>query len=212
MKKPVIVEVLGYDRKLGATRVRARCACGIVFATVRNHVKSGHTRSCGCLSMDARQSPPPPSVRGARWVPLTRGEFALVDVRDFARVNAKRWWFKPPTATCKSGYAVSATRPRVSMHRFVLRGGAGELDHVDLDGLNNRRRNLRVATVTQNKANTARRIDNTSGHKGVVRFRGRWRAQIGNGVHLGVFDTFEAAVVAREAAARQRYGAFAREA
>jgi hypothetical protein len=90
-----------------------------------------------------------------------------------------------------------------------------ETDHRDCDGLDNRWPNLREATSTQNKANTRRRRDNTSGFKGVTfnkRDR-RFQARIKAGDrerHLGCFDTAEEAYAAYCAAAKEHFGEFAR--
>lgn len=93
----------------------------------------------------------------------------------------------------------------------------GEIDHIDGDRKNNRIANLRVATSSQNKANTSLRITNTSGFKGVRwhRQRRRWEARItvsGREISLGLFDEREAAHAAYLAAAHSYFGSFARAA
>ena len=82
---------------------------------------------------------------------------------------------------------------------------AREIDHINRVRSDNRFANLRQATSTQNKHNTTDRVTNTSGHRGVTwhKHRQKWQAQISvAGVHryLGLFDTVEEAVRAREAA------------
>lgn len=85
------------------------------------------------------------------------------------------------------------------------------VDHIDTDKKNNRWSNLRAATLSENMANTRRR----NGVKG-VRFRnGRYHAHVtigGKQVHLGTFDTAEAASAAYAIAARQAFGEYARAA
>ena len=88
-----------------------------------------------------------------------------------------------------------------------------DVDHVDGDGLNNRWRNLREATVSQNLANARRRKDNTSGYKGVFRYPMGFRARIyvgGKTLHLGCRATAEEAHALYVAAARRHFGEFAR--
>jgi hypothetical protein len=90
-----------------------------------------------------------------------------------------------------------------------------EIDHRDGDGLNNRWANLRVATSAQNKRNSRRQCNNTSGFKGVSvnKCGDRFRAQIGvrgRNKHIGYFDTAEAAHAAYVAAAEKHFGEFAR--
>ena len=104
-----------------------------------------------------RVSPP-----GTRIVELTRGHVAIVDVADFERVSAFRW-----TATNNPGpgpnpkwYAVRSDRgERVYLHRFILEyAGKRVVDHIDGNGLNNSRSNLRVVS---HKANMRNRRDST---------------------------------------------------
>jgi hypothetical protein len=87
-----------------------------------------------------------------------------------------------------------------------------EIDHKDRRRNNTRWANLRPATAQQQRFNTSLRTDNTSGHKGVTRFRNGWRARIYVGrkeAHLGVFPTHQAAVDAYRTAAQKHYGEYA---
>jgi hypothetical protein len=88
---------------------------------------------------------------------------------------------------------------------------ASGIDHRNLDRADNRIDNLREATNSQNFGNTKKRVNNTSGYKGVYfdRRTGKWRAEIAN-VKLGRFLTKEAAAAAYEDAAKIRFGSFAR--
>jgi hypothetical protein len=95
------------------------------------------------------------------------------------------------------------------------RWGRPMIDHRDGDPTNNRWSNLRRATASQNGANRGRPRDNSSGYKGVSQSRrsGRWEAYITKKrrrMHLGTFDTPEAAHAAYVAAARRLFGEFAR--
>lgn len=109
------------------------------------------------------------------------------------------------------------------LHSLVLERMIGrslvkgeECDHiVNTNTLDNRRSNLRLATSSQNSANTARHCDNKSGYKGVYfeQKTGRWKAQIcirGKQTHLGRFDTPEHAHEAYKQAASEVFGEFAR--
>jgi len=103
------------------------------------------------------------------------------------------------------------------MHREVLslpRGNGLYVDHINGDGLDNRKCNLRVANHSQNHMNERLRCDNKSGFKGVTRItRGGWQATItaaGKTLYLGSFATPEAAYEARCAAAARYHGEFSR--
>ena len=92
---------------------------------------------------------------------------------------------------------------------------AGEIDHINGDGTDNRIANLRVATASENSLNSKRRIDNKSGFRGITwsKRSEKWLVHIGHGgkvLHLGLFDTIEEAKAVREEAAKRLHGAFAR--
>ena len=90
-----------------------------------------------------------------------------------------------------------------------------EVDHRDCIKSNDRWDNLRLATTSQNGANTHKRRNNTSGYKGVTwaRRQKKWQAQIavrGKHLYLGQFDSAKAAADAYATAASQYHGEFAR--
>jgi len=87
-----------------------------------------------------------------------------------------------------------------------------EIDHRDSNGLNNRWRNLRRATRSQQLYNSRLRSDNTTGVKGVSynAHRNRYEVMLG-GRHLGRFKTLADAKFVRERAARRAHGEFYRE-
>lgn len=153
---------------------------------------------------------------GPRRIPLSSGQFALVDPIDFRRVMKFKWSYSK-SAQDEQGYACTwAGGKKIYLHRFITDAPKGmEVDHEDGDRLNNCRGNLRVATRKQNAANASRwRRPKHSRFKGVSRDRGgRWFAQImkdGKNNHLGVFDSEEQAARAYDAAARELFGDFAR--
>lgn len=89
------------------------------------------------------------------------------------------------------------------------------VDHINGDTLDDRRENLRLATNSQNQHNAKRRIDNSSGYKGVAfhKLSGKWSASIcyqGKQKHLGLFATPEAAYEARCKKALELHGDYAR--
>lgn len=107
-------------------------------------------------------------------------------------------------------------------HRVIWLWVTGEwptsnIDHDDTDKTNNRWKNLRVATQSQNIGNSKHRINNTSGYKGVFFCEGNktnpWRAVIsahGQTHHLGYFSDQMLAVAAYDHAAIRLFGEFAR--
>lgn len=88
------------------------------------------------------------------------------------------------------------------------------IDHKDRNGQNNRWSNLRLASHSQNIANSRRRRDNTSGIRGVYSFQGKWMVIItheGVRYYLGLFKKKRDAAQARRAAAQKLYGQFCNE-
>lgn len=106
------------------------------------------------------------------------------------------------------------------MHRVILGRVLGRellrselVDHIDRDGLNNTRENLRLATRSQNNANRGVGKNNKLGVKGVFKDRNKFAAQIttnGNRKYLGAFNTIEEAHAAYVEAAKKHHGDFAR--
>lgn len=89
------------------------------------------------------------------------------------------------------------------------------VDHRNLDRKDNRWRNLRLATHSQNHANAGLIASNSSGHKGVSKNKrlGKWHACImvdKRRFHLGFFSDIAAAAAAYERAAVKHFGEFAR--
>lgn len=153
-----------------------------------------------------------------KQIPLTQGYVALVDDKDFKRINRFKWyaWKHRDTFYALRGDTdVRGKRIIIYMHRAVLNCAKGEqADHRDGNGLNNRRKNLRLATNTQNRCNSKRRVDNRSGFKGVeILSNGRFRARIkisGKEHALGCFSTAQEAHMAYCRAATELHGEFAR--
>ena len=143
-------------------------------------------------------------------VPLTLGQFAIVDAADEELVRGFRW-----RTACSRGICYARTgkaNAQIWMHRLILglpQGKVPEVDHINGDGLDNRRQNLRIASRIENAANTGPRRHNRSGFKGVYANRNGWVATFG-GQYLGFFDTAEEAALAYDTAARNARGEFAK--
>lgn len=109
----------------------------------------------------------------------------------------------------------------ILMHRVILSRKLGRplntneiVDHINNNGLDNRRVNLRVATPAQIRMNVRRSTKNKLGFKGVKKRGNRYRSVIrinGKQIHLGYFDTPEQAHAAYCAAAKEYFGEFANE-
>lgn len=100
-----------------------------------------------------------------------------------------------------------------AMHRVVMKAPPGTIvDHINGNGLDNRRSNLRFATNQENQRNARKRGDGTTPFKGVRRKSGGFEANIRTAAgkkYLGRFDSAERAAVAYDDAAREHFGSFA---
>lgn len=153
-------------------------------------------------------------------VPLTRGLFALVDKADLHLLVGPKW-HASTDGDGRRTYA-RAHKPGsghvykpIWMHRIILDAPDGvKVDHINGDGLDNRRANLRLCTNAQNSYNSRLvRKGNDTGLKGVSRARRGWFARITvnyKQIDLGVFPSSKLAALAYDAAARQHFGEFAR--
>jgi len=160
---------------------------------------------------------------------LTKGQVTIVDRVD-ADLALLKWHahFSPSYANGGNFLAKRST-PRINgkhgveyLHRVILSRMLGRpllhsewVDHEDLNPLNNRRENLRLATPSQNQVNKGKRTDNSSGFTGVSwrKDRRKWVARIwfnGKKYQLGNFDTKEAAHDAYIEKAKELHGEFAR--
>jgi hypothetical protein len=120
-----------------------------------------------------------------------------------------------------NGYRmVNFKRRKLGVHRIVFLMHHGylpaEVDHIDGNSLNNRIENLRAATHQENTYNRGTYKNNTSGRKGVSWHKptSKWAAGIrenGKWKHLGLFESFDAAVACRTSAELVVYGEFANE-
>lgn len=152
------------------------------------------------------------------YIPLTKGQYALIDSDDAEELS--HWnWVAHWADNTKSFYAWRAASRHagetkyVSMHRYLLGLKEWERgDHIHHRTLDNRRSQIRKATVGQNNTNQRVRRDNSSGFKGVSRDGSRWKAQIqlnGEKRHLGNFLLPEDAHAAYCQAATELHGQFA---
>lgn len=145
-------------------------------------------------------------------IPLTQGKFALIDDADHPKVGGRKWFYHK-TGYARRNYWVNGKCKTELMHRTILDAPNDmEVDHINGNGLDNRRSNLRICTHAQNIHNSDN-SSNTSGYKGVGKHLGRWAAYIcfqGRQTTIGRFGTPEQAALAYNNKAKELFGEFAK--
>ena len=153
-------------------------------------------------------------------IQLTQGKVAIVDDDDFNRLSQWKW--------CYDGVGYAYRRKTISKNNSISWRMHWEIvdkprqgmciDHINGNKLDNRKYNLRIVTQSQNKMNSVKHIDNTSGHKGVTYLKcgqrkKRWLVQImvnGKRISIGYFLNKEDAAKAYNDAAKKYFGEFAK--
>ena len=153
-----------------------------------------------------------------RRIPLTKGQFAIVDAEDYEKLAGYKWYAEKKGRTFYAERTDRGVRKNrnIPMHREILGAPKGKIvDHINHNGLDNRRANLRLVTIEQNTWNTRKKSGHCSSqYKGVSwqKSSGRWKSIIvykGKWIFIGYFDDEELAAKAYDAKARELFGEYA---
>ena len=129
---------------------------------------------------------------------------AFIDVEDVERCRPHKWMITEMMGN--SQYVKSVINHKhVSLHRFVMQyDGNQVIDHINRNGLDNRKANLRIVTPSENSSNSKTRSQ--TGEKNIYRKNNRFQVQIIRNymnVYTETFDTLQEAIVARDRFLRQ---------
>lgn len=152
-----------------------------------------------------------------RRIPLTEGQYAIVDQNDYYWLAQHTWLAQQTDDTYRAVRLACCGKKGtlINMHRVIMNPPKHLLvDHINRNSLDNRRANLRLATRTQNNWNRRPTKGKTSKYKGVYwcRDRKKWRSQIranNKTMCLGEFTSEIKAALVYDAAARKYHGRFA---
>lgn len=160
-----------------------------------------------------------PQSGNMKIIKLTQGERTLIDDEDYDKVIKHSWCVhkNPKKHTIKKYAKARINKRNVYLHRFLLKPDSKILiDHINRDGLDNRRKNLRLVTASQNSMNSTGRVHTRkSKYKGVswIRRDEKWAAKIeinNKKIILGVFNSQIQAARVYDKKAKELFGQYAR--
>ncbi len=129
---------------------------------------------------------------------LTQNKVSLLDDIDFEKASQFKWYARKDSKYAfyaQRKFNIDGTWKNIMLHRYLLNPPADMyIDHINHDGLDNRRCNLRIVTHSQNHFNERIRTDNSSGFKGIHwnKKNNNWNVHLAN-KYLGSFNTIEEA-------------------
>lgn len=211
-------------------RVRWKCVCDCGKATTvsTDDLRSGNTISCGCYIKEfignLNKKYNDYDLTGEYGIGYdSNGRSFTFDIEDYDLIKDYCWLIhnSTPDRYNPKYYAVAnvwkdPNRRGIRMHRLimgVLDDSEAIIDHIDGNGCNNRKSNLRICTRMENQWNVKPREGTLSRYKGVANDKGKWGAKITKDkktYNLGRFDTEAAAAEAYNKAAIELFGEFAR--
>jgi hypothetical protein len=145
-----------------------------------------------------------------KQIELSQDKVAIVDDGDFERLKKLHW---SAVKNKKTFYAMRKDEQNktILMHRLIMDAPADlQVDHINGNGLDNRRANLRLVTPRKNTINRTVRSTNKTGYSGVYLNQKTQTYIVRISLHVGSFKTFEEAVTARKKAEDEYYGEYTR--
>ena len=198
---------------------KCQCNCDnhTILIVSQHSLKTGNTKSCGCLQKDKASDVGKNNKQYNRYdlssdygVGFTKqNESFYFDLEDYDKIK-NYCWYKD-----KDGYIVNKTNDEmVRMHRLVLDANDEQVvDHINHHKEDNRKCNIRLCTTKENNRNIGVRKNNTSGQTGITYDEKYdcWRVSITvdyKTIHVGSFASKEKAIDARLKAEKEYFGEY----
>ncbi|MDP2218517.1 MAG: AP2 domain-containing protein [Methanolobus sp.] len=151
-------------------------------------------------------------------IKLTQNRTVLIDDENYDYISQFKWHPRQCARTCYAirHVRINGHRTTIAMHQELLNTPCNMMsDHIDGNGLNNQKKNLRICSIHQNAFNRKVPLTSRSGYKGVCwhKLAKKWIAQIKHNYrmrHLGYHSSRELAAMAYNNAAVELFGEFAR--
>ena len=208
------------ENKRNSVMWLCKCDCGGESIVSTNGLKSGNTKSCGCLqkkrASEANKRYNYYDLSGEFGIGYTRkGEEFYFDLEDYYKIKNYCWHIETGGRVVANKYMPNGkTKTPIKFHRLVMDCPDGlEVDHIFHNQYDNRKNFLRICKHSENMKNQKIPSNNTSGYKGVY-FRkdtGKWTARIdvdNKAINLGCFLSYDEAKLARLAAEKKYYSEF----
>lgn len=146
-------------------------------------------------------------------IPLTQGKFAIVDDEDYERLSQHKWFAMKDTNTFYVARYDTEFK-MIQMHRELLGLKKYEkriVDHINRNGLDNRKNNLRIVNISLNSYNKRMLSNNSSGYRGVSwsKPHQQWVSRIGykgKSIFCGRFNDIKKAAMAYDNKAKEIWG------
>lgn len=144
-------------------------------------------------------------------IPLTKNKFTVVDIENLETIKQYCWSL---TQAGYNNYVVSYTKgEKLYLHRLLMScDSTKQIDHINMNGLDNRNSNLRICTISQNRCNRPSQYNGTSKFKGVCKSRGYFAVQLqidNKRVYASTYKSEIEAAKAYDKVAMEYHGEFA---
>ena len=154
------------------------CDCGNYSVTTKSKLLTGHTKSCGKCTMDGIVTYEFDGNICKGTFSISK-DFFIIDKEDYEKIKNKNMSIKRDINT--NYITVYSKNKIISLHKFIMNPKKGEfIDHINRNGTDNRKENLRICTKQQNAFNHKRFKTNKSGYTGVTwnKDKQKWIAQL----------------------------------